>query len=236
MAPLWTPDGARVVFSSDRNGPMNLFWKAADGTGQAGPLTTSQNTHAPSSWSADRQSLVFMEVPAVGGNADIGLLSLDDSNQPELLLQSDFAEFYPNVSPDGRWIAFSSDESGQNEVYVRPFPNVDDGRWQVSRDGGLSPVWGPDGQELFYRHGTSLDMMIVAVETEPTFSPGNPEVLFAAPYRAGAFGRARPFDLSPDGERFLMIKEAAPDETDVEPHIVVVENWLEELKARVPVP
>ena len=103
---------------------------------------------------------------------------------------------------------------------------------------GISPLWAPGGRELFFRGTPGLDMMVVAVETEPTFNPGNPEVLFTftAQYRVGAPGRARPFDLSPDGERFLMIREnASGDETAAEPHIVFVQNWFEELKRLVPV-
>jgi Tol biopolymer transport system component len=233
--PIWTPDGERVVFSSDRDGVLNIYERAADGTGQAQRLTTSDTEQWPQSWSADGQSLVVMDFGA-GGAASLQIVSLGAESRTDGLIQTEFDEYYAEVSPDGRWIAYVSNESGQVEVYVRPFPNVDDGRWQISRDGGFSPVWAPTGQELFFRR-LNLEMMVVAVETEPTFSHSNPEVMFAAPYRAGLPGRARPFDLSPDGERFLMIKEdAAGDEPAVEPHIVFVENWFEELKARVPVP
>ena len=135
------------------------------------------------------------------------------------------------VSPDGRWMAYSSDQSGRNEVYVRPFPNVDDGRWQISREGGFSPVWASDGQELFFRGATQPDMKAVSVETEPTFRPGNPEVLFAAPYRSRP--GFREWDVAADG-RFLMVREGAAEETTT-PHMVVVENWFQELTERVPV-
>ena len=233
--PLWSPDGHRVVFGSNRAGTMNIYSRAADGTGPAEQLTTSDSRQWPQSWSADGQSLVIMDIS--GGQTDLNVISLGAESRTEELTQTEFDEVYAEVSPDGRWIAYMSDESGQLEVYVRPFPNVDDGRWQISRDGGISPVWAPSGQELFFRtFPDSSNMMVVAVETEPTFNPGNPEVLFAAPYRAGNFGRNRPWDVARDG-RFLMIKAGAPgQETQIAPHIVVVENWFEELTELVPVP
>ena len=232
--PIWSPDGQRVLFSSTRNGPPNIYSRAADGTGSAERVTTADSMQFPQSWSADGQTLVMME--GVGGNPpDIKLLSLSAGSEPEALIATEAFDFYPKVSPDGRWIAFTSGESGRNEVYVRPFPNVDDGRWQISRDGGLSPMWAPDGQELFFRARSTRDMMVVAVETDPTFSPGNPELLFAAPYLGSALGRNRPWDLAEDG-RFLMIKESATgQEPQLAPQIVVVENWFQELIERVPV-
>ncbi len=133
-------------------------------------------------------------------------------------------------------MAYASTESGQFEVYVRPFPNVEDGRWQISRDGGNEPLWGPDGGELFFRDDAAGSMMIVAAETEPIFNHGNPEVLFAASYRGGAADRARPFDLSPNGERFLMIKNTASgDDVATDAPIVVVLDWIEELRQLAPV-
>ena len=229
--PIWSPDGQHVVFGSARAGTMNIYTKAADGTGPAERLTTSDASQWPQSWSADGQSLVIMGTS--GGQTDLNVISLGAESRTDGLIETEFAEVYAEVSPDGRWIAYQSNESGQFEVYVRPFPNVDDGRWQISRDGGISPVWAPSGRELFFR-GSAFDMMAVAVETEPTLSPGNPEVLFAAPYRAGAVGRNRPWDVARDG-RFLMIKTGAPgQETQIAPHIVVVEHWFSELERLVP--
>ena len=227
--PLWSPDGRRVLFSSDRDGVLNIYSKAADGTGPAERLTTSDSLQSATSWSGDGRSLVISET------TDISVLSPGTESVTEGLIETEFVETYPEVSPDGRWIAYMSNESGQFEVYVRPFPNVDDGRWQISRDGGVSPVWAPDGQELFFRSpGTgALDMMVAPVGTEPTFSPGNPEVLFAAPYRGPATNRARPWDVAPDG-RFLMLRERDTSSPDEEPtQVVLVQNWFEELKRLV---
>ena len=133
------------------------------------------------------------------------------------------------LSPDGRWIAFESTASGQREVYVRPFPDADSGRWLVSTDGGQQPLWGPDGRELFYWSNAGL--MAVPVETEPNFMPGNPELLFnlgAYSYSAG-----RNYAVAPDGERFLMIKQSGSDETS-STEFILVQNWFEELKRLVP--
>ena len=233
-SPLWTLDGQRVVFASARDGRMNVYAKGADGTGPVERVTTRDTDQWPSSWSADGHTLVVTD--HAGAQWDVHVIALGAENRTEGLIETEFVETYPDVSPDGRWIAYMSGESGQMEVYVRPFPNVDDGRWQISRDGGFEPVWAPSGRELFFREGNTRDMMVVAVETEPTLSPGNPEVLFEAPYRTGSPRRARPWDVAQDG-RFLMIKErASGEEAGASSDIVVVENWFEELNQRVPIP
>ncbi len=134
-----------------------------------------------------------------------------------------------DISPDGHWIAYQSNESGQVQVYVRPFPNVEEGKWQISRDGGTEPVWAPRGQELFYRNGEA--MMVVGIKTEPTFTAGSPVVLFTGGYTSGTVVE---YDISPDGQRFLMIKEA-DEEARQAAQINVVLNWFEELKHLVPI-
>jgi eukaryotic-like serine/threonine-protein kinase len=126
------------------------------------------------------------------------------------------------ISFDGRWLAYQSDESGRFEVYVRPFPKVNDGRWVVSRNGGTSPVWSTPGDELFY-FSADGQLMSVAVRSQPGFSVGEGKTILGARYVVGA----RTYDVSPDGQRFLMIKDAGAQ-------IVVVENWLAELRAKVP--
>ena len=140
------------------------------------------------------------------------------------------------MSPDGRWLAYSSDESGEYEVYVRPFPDVDAGRWQVSTAGGFHPQWSPDGRELFYLavRSVGVAMMAVAVDSGEIFRPSVPAELFQGRYYYGATGSAPDvYDVAPDGQRFLMIREAgAPG--DVQPDIVIVQNWFEELKRLVP--
>ena len=234
--PMWTPDGQRVVFGSNRAGTMNIYSRAADGTGQAERVTTSDNAQVPESFSVDGQTLVLLD--ASGGQFDLHVISLGGETRTEELTQTEFNEVYAEVSPDGRWIAYMSDESGQFEVYVRSFPNVDDSRFRISRDGGHSPVWAPDGQELFFRRDGSLEMMVVDVEAEPTFRAGNPAVLFEAPYllTSADIGRTRTWDLANDG-RFLMVKEiGSSDGTGAGRQITVVLNWFEELTELVPVP
>ena len=238
--PIWTPDGKRVVFGSGRGGgALNLFSKAADGTGPVERLnlTTSDRIQSPYSIAPDGKTLVFAEAyPGTG--IDIGVVTMDGEHQIEMLLQTEFTDTHPNVSPDGRWLAYTIDESGRREVHVRPFPNVDDGRWQISRGLGVSPLWGPDSRELFYQTraapGAPVTMMVAVNDTEPTFRPGNPVPLFEGPYRFSVGASYHTFDISPDGERFLMIKEDT-DPSSAEAQIIVVENWFEELKRLVPV-
>ena len=127
-----------MVFASQRDGgKYNLFWKAADGTGVVERLTTSPNTQRPYSFSPDGKSLVFQETE---GSQDLHVLSLEGERTIQPLLQTEFNELYPAISPDGRWMAYISDESGRQEIYVRPFPNVEEGKWQISSDGGQKPV------------------------------------------------------------------------------------------------
>ena len=232
--PVWSPDGERVVFASTRGGNMNLFWKAADGTGEAERLTTADTSQYSSSWSPDGQSLVIAEVFPTG--FDITVLAMDDERASETLIETEFQETFPEISPDGRWMAYESTESGEQEIYVRPFPNVDTGRWQVSQAGGRQPMWAPDGRELFYRRPNDHAMMVAPIETEPTFRPGNADVLFEATNFPVVVGPRR-FDIAPDGQRFLMIKEGGTTSEDAAPlQIDVVLNWFQELTERVPVP
>ena len=229
--PVWTPDGRRVVFSSVRAGAPNLFWKAADGTGAAERLTDSPNTHFPHSLSPDGTWLVFEQLSGTG--RDLVMMSLEGDRAAEVLLGTEFNELNGDISPDGNWLAYESNASGRNEVYVRPFPDVDGGQWLISTDGGRTPLWAPDGRELFYREPRA--MMVVPVQTETTFAAGNPELLFEGNYFGASSGRS--FDIAPDGERFLMITQGGTtDDTSTQTRIVVVENWLDELAQRVPVP
>ncbi len=240
FTPIWTPDSKRIVYLSYReNAVGGIFWKAADGTGDVEKLASEPSRRTvPSSWSKDGKTLALVELtadPAV--NVDIGILSMDGDHARKTLLQGKHNDLYPKISPDGRWMAYQSDESGKVEVYVRPFPEVDKGKWQVSTDGGDSPLWSPDGRELFYHNGDSF--MTVGVETDPTFKPGNPKILFKGKYLFSSNGYVF-WDISPDGKRFLLLKPSAsagtaPAEAGHRPKINIVLNWFEELKGRVPV-
>ena len=182
------------------------------------------NTVRPTSLSPNGDRLLFHTLSAET-NWDIGILSIAGERRPTMLVQSDATEYGGEISPDGAWIAYTSSEAGLEDVYVRRFPDRSE-RHRISTEGGRSPVWSPDGREIvFRRFTTGVQMMAVAVTTEPTFTVGTPEVLFEEPYyRSGG----RNYDLAPDG-RLLMLKEhsAIPD-------IHVVLNCFDELKARVP--
>ena len=158
----------------------------------------------------------------------IDALQLEGDRKLKTLLREKYYQEEPTISPDGRWMAYISWESRKAEVYVRPFPEVNKGKWQVSTSGGSHPVWSPNGRELFYRYGDSL--MAAAVETEPTFKPGKTEALFQGKYDSS-------WDISPDGKRFLMMKEPGATTTAAggPQKINIILNWLEELKQRVPV-
>ena len=233
--PTWTPDGERVAFASDRDGDLNIYWKAADGTGQVEALTSSANPQAPGQFLPDGMTLLIGEGRGGVGDSDIGVLSLEGDHAVEWLLESATRETFVELSPDGRWMAYVSDQSGQPEIYVQPFPNVDDGRWQISRDGGVAPRWGPDSREVFFQTdggpGTPVTLMVAENGTEPTFTPGIPRPLFDGPYRIDWQPFSVPFDVFPDGQRFLMIKEA-----EASAQIVLIQNWVEELTRLVPVP
>ena len=198
--PVWTPDGKRIIFASTREGGtgvQNVFWQSADGTGAAERLTTSPNVQLPHSISPDGTNLILQE-QGVSSNADVALLSLEElfkkpvtgKLQTRPLVRTTTTEFAGTLSPDGWWLAYYSSESGRQEVYVRPFPGIDTGRWQVSTAGGSRPAWSKDGRELFY---LSLDqtpsMMAVPVQTTPTFSKGNPTKLFGGRWFVGLTGR-----------------------------------------------
>jgi serine/threonine-protein kinase len=226
-APVWTGDGKRITFSSNGEGPRNLFWQLADGSGGLERLTTSEYLQYPGSWSQDGQLLAFVEnTPTTG--SDIWVLRMGD-RKAQLFLRTPFNETAPRFSSDGHWLAYVSNESGRNEVYVQPYPGPGV-KWQISTEGGTEAVWNPNGRELFYRSGNT--MMAVDVTTKPGFSAGKPGILFEGHYQP-TLGTTANYDVFPDGQRFLMLKpsesaEAAPTQ------INVVLNWFEELKRRVP--
>ena len=144
-------------------------------------------------------------------------------------MATEFAEDQPTLSPDGRWLAYVSDETGQDEIYVVPFPNAGDAKWAVSTSGGGEPLWSHSGRELFYRNGQG-EMVAVQVETEPTFSPGQSEVLFSETQFQSGLNDAQ-YDVTPDDERFIMIRRVGGEAGS---HLIWVQNFFEELKERMP--
>jgi Tol biopolymer transport system component len=224
----WSPDGRRIAFGSNQAhlGTLNSFWRASDGSGSTERLTTSDYQHSPNSFSPDGQLLAFTETTPETGR-DIWVLKLVD-RKAQPFLRTPYEETAPKFSPDGRWLAYSSDESGRREIYVQLYPGPG-GKWQISTDGGQEPVWNPHGGELFFRNGSKI--MAVDVDTTSGFSAGKPRMLFEGPYLPTP-GSLPFYDVSPDGRRFLMLKPS--EQTTSVAQIVVVQNWFEELKQKVP--
>ena len=229
--PLWTADSRRIVYTSQRAGAYNLWWQAADGSGAPERLTTHNTTQAPTGLSPDG-TVIFHQVEETMGRDLMGI-ALDGSKKITPFLQTQFDERDAVVSPDGRWLAFSTESSGRSEVYVRPFPNTSAGQWQISTTGGRTPLWSRDGKELFF-FGTDGALMAAKVEaTATTWNAGEPVQLFGPRYDAGAGTGGRTYDFSTDGKRFVMIKFAGP--TGAPPNIIVVQHFNEELKRVAPV-
>ena len=228
-SPAWSPDGARIAVRSNRAGtPNSIFWQMADGSGGQERLSTAtQVADTPGSFSPDGQFLAFFRTDAKT-QRDIWVLSLKDKKRSPFLV-TPATEGAPRFSPDGRWMAYVSDESGRPEIYVQPYPGPG-GKWQISTDGGIEPLWNPNGRELFYRNRNRV--MAVPVTTQPAFSAGRPSMLFEGEYLASPFpATGVTYDVTRDGQRFLMVKDT-PQASDI--RINVVANWFEELKRLVP--
>jgi serine/threonine-protein kinase len=222
--PGWTPDGKKVRFESYTSGERNLFWKPADGSGPEEPVIPGEQL-ARGEISPDGRVFVYLgDTPTT--KRDLWVVPLEGERKPRLFLQTPFNETGARWSPDGRWLAYVSDQSGRVEVYIRPFPGPG-GEVQVSTDGASAIVGWRDG-ELFYRAGTNAEkMMVVESKTEPTLSVGKPRLLFESSY---AFAGS---SVTPDGQRFLMLKPSEQQNASLT-QIHVVLNWFEELKRRVP--
>ncbi|MEJ2245369.1 MAG: hypothetical protein P8Y80_04655 [Acidobacteriota bacterium] len=240
--PLWTLDGKRVLYTTDRENVWmgGVYSKALDGTGEVELLASLPGRGLfPFSWSKDGQSLVLWEVTLAPLHQDIGMLSMGgDRLRKELLHDEQYSVKEPRISPDGRWMAYASNESDKFEVYVCPFPDVKKAQWKISMSGGNHPLWSPDGRELFYNNVDAT--MAVPVETDPQFKlNGMPTVLF----RGTAGKNVGPdwydsadltyWDIDPTGKRlFLMLKD---DPSQAPRKINIVLNWFEYLKERLPV-
>jgi serine/threonine protein kinase/Tol biopolymer transport system component len=233
--PVWTPDSKRIAFTSNKEGVANIFWQLADGSGGLERLATSEYNQAPMSWSPDGQVMAYIEVNPTTGR-DIWMMRMGDPSQgagqvrkAQPFIRTPATESAPRFSPNGRWLAYVSNESGRFEIYVQPYPGPGE-KWQISTEGGTEPMWNPNGRELFFRSG---DKMLAAdVTTQPSFSAGKPRMLFEGPFEPAPTTFPN-YDVSADGQRFLMLQlveqaEAAPTQ------INVVLNWFEELKRRVP--
>jgi Tol biopolymer transport system component len=226
-APVWSPDGSRIAYASQRDGGVRyIMVKPADGTSVETKVGEKTGHLHVASWSPRGDVLAVVETATGQGGGDIWIVRMADQKF-EPYLQTRFNERSPSFSPDGRWIAFASNEAGNDEVYVQPFPGPG-ARSQVSVDGGVMPVWAPSGREIFYRNGDK--MMAVPIEsTAQSFIPGTPAMLFEKSYVTSEGDQF--YDVAPDGQRFVMLKPNQPRDAG---SIVVVQDWTRELERLVP--
>lgn len=228
IGPIWSPDGNRILYSSVSNGKADLYQKLATGSGSDELIFKSDQDKLAGEWSSDGRNILFRSADPKTG-FDIWVLPLTGDRKPTRFLQMPFNETGPHFSPDGKWIAYYSNESGPQQVYVQPFPPTGD-KWQVSVEGGQQPEWRRDGKELFF---ISLDnrLMSVDVEWTPKFRAGVPKPLFEIPGYSSTLGMgggtAGRYSVSRDGKRFLFGVGSAATESSP---ITVVLNWPAALK------
>jgi len=213
----WTPDSQRVAFTTDGD----IFWRAADAGSPAERLLARDGPQYPTSWSADGRLLVFDD--GVPNGYDIWLLPLQ--GEPRPLLATPASELSGQLSPDGRWLAYQSNESGRYEVYVRPFPEVRGGKWTISTSGGQRPLWSRDGTELFYLVGSSVMRVAIDARGGTEFRPGAPQELFSGPFDTSGMN----YSISIDGKHFVMVE---PDPNARPTQLNVVQNWADEVARR----
>ncbi|MFI5180063.1 MAG: protein kinase [Thermoanaerobaculia bacterium] len=233
--PAWSADGTRIACSSYRDGQWTIVWKPADGRGGEELLVASDNPVYPWFFSRDGRVFLYAEMSPTT-SWDIWMLRLDGDRKPRPLLNSPFLEESAQISPDGRWLAWDSDESGRLEVYVATFPDLGS-RVKVSTEGGTHPQWSPDGRELYYRlsasagvregqrqEGQRVRLLAVPIETSPALRAGTPHVLFEGPF----FESGHDWAVTPDGKGFVFIRESPAVGGPGELRVVL--NWSEELK------
>jgi serine/threonine-protein kinase len=231
--PIWSADGRRIVFASLRSGAYNLYAQAADGTGSVERLTDGPDRQIPAFVLADGSGIIGTEITTHGDVVWFKRTSPGSSPlRVERLIHTNAIEYSPDVSPDGRFMAYQSLESGRSEIYVRPFPRVNDGKWQVSTRGGARPRWARGGRELFYLDEANKITAVPVQTTERAFVHGTAVTVLDTAY-APPFENTQPYDVSADGQRFVMIKEGATAAA-VRTGVTVVLNWFEELKTKVP--
>ena len=231
--PLWSPNGDGLVFTSDREGAYSLYWKRADGSGGVQRLAESRNIRVPESWHPTGKFLAFFEIDPET-NSDIRILALEGDDrsgwkpgQVTTFLSTLFNELFPAFSPDGRWLAYQSNESGQDEIYVRSFPGPG-GPWQISSGGGTIPIWSENGKELFYLAPTRQIMMVTYSAEGESFGGSQPRLWSEERIAERPFSRG--YDLHPDGERFAVLKELVEEKPN---KVVLILNFFELLRQEV---
>jgi serine/threonine-protein kinase len=218
LLPVWTPDGKKLTFASVHDGEWHLYWMPADGSGTAELLRKSESPCVPNSWSQDGRSLVFTEFAPDTG-PDIWILSMEGGNNTRPYLCTPYAEWGGTFSPDGHWLAYTSNDSGLAQVYVQPYPGPGE-RYQISTAEGREPVWGHDGRELFFRYWKGL--MEVGIQTEPEFNPDPPRLVVPGEHETGDIDAFPNYDVAGDGQRFVLIPHEQKDRRQINIDL----NWL----------
>ncbi|MEJ2204667.1 MAG: hypothetical protein P8170_11190, partial [Gemmatimonadota bacterium] len=230
--PAWSPDDTTILYVSDAGGPIGLWTKHADGSGQAMPVQLPESRSVfDGGWSPDGSWLVYRTDTGAEGDADILAVRTRGDTTPVPLVTSDAQEVSPAISPDGRWLTYVSDESGRPEIHVRPFPNTSTGMWQVSTDGGIEPRWSHSGRELFYRNAAG-DLVAVAVSDGPTFTTGAHTTLFDT-RRYSANPVSRTYAVTPDDQHFLFLQPLSEPEA-AGGGLVLMRDWLQAVGTGAP--
>jgi len=236
IRPAWSPDGKTILYTSDASsegGTMNLWTRRADGSGRPVRVVSEARGAWEGLWSPDAKWLVYRTDDVAAGSGDILARPTSGDTTPVPLVATPAEETGPALSPDGRWLAYASNVTGRKEVYVVPFPEAQDGKWQVSTDGGSEALWSHDGRELFYRNASG-QAIAVDVSGTPTFNQGAHYTLFSArDYLANDDSHF--WAVTPDASTFLMLRPVAPVQgTAVTTgRTILVRNWLPEIRAKL---
>ncbi len=236
--PRWTADGRQITFLSTRADGNDVWVKRADGAGEAELVYDFERDVAQGFWSPDGEWMILRVAGPMGGLGGRDILAVRPGvdDDPVELIVGEADEAAPALSRDGKWLAYNSSETGRYEVFVRPFPNVNDGKWQVSTNGGMGPLWSHSGDELFYVDRD--DQMVAArVELGEAVRVSEREILFEMPDTYEGRGPnayiTGLYDIAPDDQRFLMAREYREGQAEAENQFIVVQNWFEELRARL---